>query len=390
MFRLLFVTHSFPPPDRPLASVGGMQRVATELHHALEQLPDLHLESQILYSSWERVHQRVPYFLLKTVGRLNQIARSKSVDAVLFSSMVTASLTTVRKKKLRRAGIKTAAIVHGQDVTTPFGPYQQFVPHVFSSIDAILPVSRATGEQCLERGLLPEKLHVVPNGVRLERFTPLINRIHMKRELLNTFSRQEVPFSENGLLLCSVGRQVKRKGFSWFIRHVMPRLPNNVHYWLAGDGPETETIQQSAKEAGVAHRVRLLGRVTDDELALLYRGADLFMMPNIPVPGTMEGFGVVLLECGLNGMPAIAARLEGIQDVINEDQNGHFVESGDADGFMEFVLKYYNDRPALKELSRRAAKYTRDTFSWEAVARQYVDVLKGLPQKTTGAAEHRL
>lgn len=378
MFRLLFVTHSFPPPDRPLASVGGMQRVATELHHALEQLPGVHLESQILYSSWERVHQRVPYFLAKTAGRLSKVAREKSVDAVLFSSMVTASLAAFRKKRLQKANIKTAAIVHGQDVTTPFGPYQRFVPHVFNSIDAILPVSRATGEQCLERGLPPEKLHVVPNGVKLERFAPLVDRAQMKQELLEALNRQDTPMSSNTLLLCSVGRQVKRKGFIWFIQHVMPRLPEDVHYWLAGDGPETEAIKRVAKETGLAHRVRLLGRVTDEELALLYRGADLFMMPNIPVPGTMEGFGVVLLECGLNGMPAIAARLEGIQDVIHENENGHFVESGDADGFTEFVLKYYNDRPALKELSYRAAKYTQDTFSWGAVAKQYVNVLKGI------------
>ena len=378
MFRLLFVTHSFPPPDRPLASVGGMQRVATELHQALDQLPDVHLESQILYSSWERVHQRVPYFLLKTAGRLSQVAREKSVDAVLFSSMVTASLTTLRKRKLQKAGIKTAAIVHGQDVTTPFVLYQRFVPKVFGSIDAILPVSRATGEQCLERGLAPAKLHVVPNGVKLDRFAPLADRVQMRQELLIALDHQETPLPDNALLLCSVGRQVKRKGFTWFIQDVMPRLPEDVHYWLAGDGPETETIQRVAQESGVSHRVRLLGRISDEELALLYRGADLFMMPNIPVPGTMEGFGVVLLECGLNGMPAIAARLEGIQDVIKENENGHFVESEDADGFTEFVLKYYHDRTSLKELSYRAASYTRDTFSWGAVARQYVNVLKGL------------
>ena len=378
MFRLLFVTHSFPPPDRPLASVGGMQRVATELHHAIDQLPDVHLESQILHSSWERVHQRVPYFLFQTARRLSKVATDRSVDAILFSSMVTASLTTVRKKRLAKAGINTAAIVHGQDVTTPFGPYQRFVPHVFNSIDAILPVSRATGEQCLERGLPPEKLHVVPNGVKTERFAPLTDRRHMRSELLLALDNMDAPLPANALLLCSVGRQVKRKGFSWFIQNVLPRLPEDVHYWLAGDGPETETIQRTAQEAGVAHRVRLLGRVTDEQLALLYRGADLFMMPNIPVPGTMEGFGVVLLECGINGMPAIAARLEGIQDVIKDGANGHFVESGDADGFTEWILRYYNDRSSLIGLSDRATAYTKNTFSWQAVARQYVDVLRGL------------
>ena len=379
--RLLFVTHSFPPPDKPLASVGGMQRVATELHHALSLLPEIELHSQILYSSWERVHQRVPYFLLQTTKKLRQAAREQSIDAVLFSSMVTASLTTVTRKRLNNAGIKTAAIVHGQDVTTPFGLYQRFVPHIFNSIDAILPVSRATGEQCLERGLTPEKMHIVPNGIQLNRFPKLESRALMRRELLEKFNNNNNPISDQALLLCSVGRQVKRKGFAWFIEHVLPQLPEDVHYWLAGDGPETELLRKVAREANVSERVRLLGRVSDEDLALLYRGADLFMMPNIPVPGTMEGFGVVLLESGLNGMPAIASRLEGIQDVIKEGENGHFVESGDITGFKAAILQYYNDRKALSNLSERATHYTRDTFSWQAVAKSYVRILDSICEK---------
>ena len=304
------------------------------------------------------------------------------MDAVLFSSMVTASLTTISKRRLQRAGIKTAAIVHGQDVTIPFGPYQRFVPHVFNSIDAILPVSRATGEQCLERGLPPSKMHVVPNGVKLERFAPLKDRVEMRKELLTKLDHVSATLPDNALLLCSVGRQVKRKGFTWFIEHVLPHLPDDVHYWLAGDGPETELIRQTALQSGVSNRVRLLGRISDEELALLYRGADLFMMPNIPVPGTMEGFGVVLLESGLNGMPAIAARLEGIQDVIKENENGHFVESGDARGFIETILNYYQDRDSLRKLSHKAATFTRDTFSWNAVARSYVQVLTSICNKS--------
>ena len=352
--------------------------MATELHHALSSLPDVELHSQILYSSWERVHQRVPLFLMQTALKLRRIAKERSVDAVLFSSMVTASLTAITKKKLHGAGIKTAAIVHGQDVTIPFAPYQQFVPRVFNSIDAILPVSRATGEQCIERGLPPEKMHIVPNGVNLERFAPLKDRSKMRNELLDKMGAGHPPLPKNTLLLCSVGRQVKRKGFTWFIENVLPQLPENIHYWLAGDGPETELIRQTAQQAGVSNRIRLLGRISDEELALLYRGADLFMMPNIPVPGTMEGFGVVLLESGLNGMPAIAARLEGIQDVIKEGENGHFVESGDTEGFKEAILQYYHDRDALKNVSLRATTYTRDTFSWQAVARSYVRVLKSI------------
>ncbi len=356
-----------------------MQRVATELHEALSSRTDIQLQSQILYSSWERINRAVPFFLVRSAAKLQRLASEEKIDAVLFSSMVTASLSVIRRRIFEKAGIKTAAIVHGEDVTLPVWIYQKFVPRIFNALDAVMPVSEATGVQCLDRGLSEDKLYVVPNGVKIERFTPPQDRAAMRNALVNAFDGDASPsLSDRALILCSVGRQVKRKGFAWFVANVMPQLPDDVHYWLAGDGPETEAIRAAARNHGVSERVRLLGRVSDEHLALLYRGADLFIMPNIPVPGTMEGFGVVLLEAGINGMPAIASRLEGIQDVIQEGQNGHFVDSGNAEGFRDTILSYFHDRKALEALSDSAYAFTRGTFGWKSVAKRYVNVLKGL------------
>src|SRR5690625_7613993 len=72
----------------------------------------------------------------------------------------------------------------------------------------------------------------------------------------------------------------------------------------------------------------MLGRLSEVDLSRLYRGADLFVMPNIPVEGDMEGFGVVMLEAGLSGLPVVASSLEGILDVVEEGNNGHLIESG--------------------------------------------------------------
>ena len=349
-----------------------MQRVATELYEAMGALDNLSLDGQLLYSSWDWVHYRVPGFLASSYRKLRRLATSQAVDVVLFSSMVTAALAVPLRKVFQTNGITTAAIVHGQDVTTPFGPYQKFVPKVFNAVDAILPVSKATGDQCLLRGLPASKLRVVPNGVKLERFEALAPHPTMRQEMFASLGRS---LPENALLLCTVGRQVKRKGFAWFIDQVMPRLPEHVHFWLAGDGPEENAITEAARHHGLQDRVVRLGRITDAQLSHLLRGADLFMMPNIPVPGTMEGFGVVMLEAGLCGLPAVAARLEGIQDVITEGINGHLVESGDADAFAGHNQRYEADRLTLRALSESAYQHTKHTFGWPSVAQQYVDTL---------------
>lgn len=368
-----------------MENIGGMQRVAMKLHESLDrrnvdasgagaQSSAFEYDSVLLRSSWTWTHVKVVPFLLWAAWMIAQKARRDEVDVVLFSSMVTAALAVPLRPLLQKHGVRTAAIVHGLDVTTPFPPYQWFVPKVFGALDLVLPVSRATGEACTQRGLPERKLQVVPNGIDPDRFRPPESRAQRRRNLTDALGS----LPDDALLLCSVGRQVKRKGFEWFIEHVMPKLPGDVHYWLAGDGPEHDAIQSAIDRNGLNGRVRLLGRVTDTELAHLYRGADLFVMPNIPVPGDMEGFGVVMLEAGQCGTPAVAARLEGIRDVITDGVNGHLVEPEAPEGFVEAIRRYHRAPDALAAASERAREHTQSTFGWPAVAGQYVRVLRDL------------
>jgi phosphatidylinositol alpha-1,6-mannosyltransferase len=372
--RLLFVSHSLPPEDRPLENVGGMQRVATKLHEALTARPEP-TGGLLLRSTWRMTHLKTGPFLAKALWRILRLVQHDAIDAVLFSSMVTATLALPLGGFLRRHGVAAAAIVHGRDVTLPVAPWQWLVPKVFGALDAVLPVSRATGAACTARGLPEAKLHVVPNGIDTDRFASPASRPAMRRALTDALGDPAHPLPDDALLLCSVGRQVERKGFAWFIDRVMPRLPADVHYWLAGDGPQAEAIASAVERHGLHPRVRLLGRVSEDDLARLYRGADLFVMPNVPVVGDMEGFGIVMLEAGQNGCPVVAARLEGIQDVVTEGVNGHLVPTGDAGAFADRILRYRHAPERLRRASARAYRHITDHFGWPAVARRYVEVM---------------
>ncbi|MEF8797115.1 MAG: glycosyltransferase family 4 protein [Salinivenus sp.] len=380
--RLRFVSHSLPPVGRPLANLGGMQRVALKLHETLaaraERAPSLQYDALLLRSTWRWVHLRTPLFLLRAAASI--VRRARRDDVLLFSSMVTASLAVPLQGLLRRHGVRTAAIVHGLDVTTPFGPYQWFVPKVFAALDAVFPVSRATARACRTRGAAPEKLHVIPNGIDPDRFAPPPDRAAGRAALADGLG---TPPPSDALLLCGVGRQVERKGTAWFVDRVMPRLPSDVHYWIAGDGPQDEAIQAAIDRHDLGPRVRHLGRISDANLARLYRGADLFVMPNVPVEDDMEGFGIVLLEAAQCGTPAIAARIDGIQDVITEGVNGHLVEPQAPAAFVEAIRPYRQAPDALADAAARAAEYTTATFGWDSVADLYVAACRTLHE--TGA-----
>ena len=376
--RVLFVSHTFPPADRPLSSVGGMQRVATDLHEALLHHPEVTVREMVLRSSWRWIYLRTPAYLARVYRHVEDLARRGEVDVVLFSSVISAVLVSFPlQRTLRAGGVRTVAVAHGDDVTFPLGPYQRRLRRVFAGIDAVVSVSRATGAACTGRGLDPGKLHVIPNGVREDRFAEAGPEAASRGDRLAALDASASRLDDDAFLLCSVGRQVPRKGFAWFVDEVMPTLPDRVHYWLAGSGPQTDEIRAAGSRRGLDDRLRLLGPVSDEHLGLLYRNSDLFIMPNIAVPGTMEGFGVVMLEAGMCGLPTIASRLEGIQDVISESENGHLVPSGCADGFRRAIMRYVDDRSILEPVRSRAVEHTR-RFRWPVVADSYVGLMQSL------------
>jgi phosphatidylinositol alpha-1,6-mannosyltransferase len=371
--RLLFVSHSFPPVDAPLSNVGGMQRVATELHAALGARDDVAMRTIALRSSWKLVHLKAVPFLLSLAVRLGREAEKHRADTILFTSMTTALPLLIAGPALKRKGIRLGAIVHGLDVTDPNPLYQMAVRRVCGMLDAVMPVSRATGEELVARGVPRERVHVVPNAVDLDRFDGVAaSRAEPGRVSITGTD----PLPDDAFLLVTVGRQVRRKGFVWFIENVMPKLPDRVVFWLAGDGPERENIEAAIERTGLGQRVRCLGKISEAELVELYRRGQLFIMPNIIVPGDMEGFGIVMLEAGACGLPALAADLEGIRDVIDEGTNGWFAPSENANAFVSRIESLLDDPDALRAASERTAEYVTSTFRWDSTAQRYLDALQ--------------
>ncbi len=375
--NVLFVSHSLPPADEPLANVGGMQRVATELDTALAGRTDITYASFVLRSRWSSHYRKLPGFAWRLFRHLRSRCRKRDVDVVLFSSMVTAALMLFLRGRFDRAGMKAVAVAHGRDVTVKNPLYQWLLPRLFRSLDQVIAVSRATAAACAVRGMPRSRLTIIPNGVDPNRFPKPVFGRNGERSKLSRLTNGG-PLPQDAFVVCSVGRQVERKGFAWFVANVLPTVPNDVHYVLAGDGPEGETIRAAARENNVTDRVHLLGRISEEDLNLLYRAADLFVMPNVPVDGDMEGFGVVMLEAGLSGLPTVASRLEGIRDVIREGENGVLVRAKDSRDFADSLLHFYKNRAHLEQTARRAYAYTAARFSWPGVSEMYVNTLREL------------
>lgn len=364
--RILYVSHTHPPPGAILDNVGGMQRVSRQLIDEWQRNDDVEVIEETINVS-EKVGLTTFLFLLKQCFKLPGRAKKSNADVVLFSSMVTASLAFFVRKRM---GIPMVTINHGRDVTLPVGIYQWFVPKVFARLDGVISVSNATRDECIKRGMKEEQGVALPNGFDLNKLEHFPDKELSRKTLSNEFN-----IALNGkFALLTVGRQVKRKGHEWFIRNVLPKLESDVVYLVVGDGPEYENVQRAVTETGQDHRVFLLGRQPDDILKKAYAASDLFVMPNVPVKGDMEGFGIVLLEANMAQTPAVASDLEGIKDVITNGKNGYRITPKKADLFARKVDEVLDGN--LEDFSKKTRNYVKEQFSWQTVARQYLDYLK--------------
>jgi len=288
--------------------------------------------------------------------------------------MVTSSVLPALIKK---PNIPCITINHGQDVTLPFAPYQWYIKKVFKKLDGVISVSTATKKASVQRGMDSEKGVALPNGFDMN----VLKNLPEKKEARNLIEKEfSIDLSDKKLLL-SVGRQVKRKGHEWFISEVLSKVRTNVIYLIVGDGPENENIVNARENSDQKEKIVIVGKQSQKNLFACYAAAYLFRRPNIPVDGEMEGFGIVILEANIAGVPAIASDLEGIKDVIMDGKNGYKIPAGCMDLFakkIDYVLE-----EELSELSARSKKYVKKKYNWDTVVDQYISFLKCTANKAS-------
>jgi phosphatidylinositol alpha-1,6-mannosyltransferase len=119
----------------------------------------------------------------------------------------------------------------------------------------------------------------------------------------------------------------------------------------------------------------MLGYVSSEDLRILLNTTDIFVQPNIRVPGDMEGFGIAVIEAGSAGLPVVASDLEGLRDAVIPGENGLLVASEQAEGFIRTINELIRNVDERRLLAARAKETVARNFHWHAIAARYLDVI---------------
>lgn len=344
-----------------------MERMNQHLVDALRPLCELHLVA------WGGAPRGLPWFALSAAARVSaRLARRSTRPDVLCLGDAAMSPLGAALGGLGR--VPVAAIAHGLDVTFPRWGYPALVLPALRRCDRVICVSRFTADACAERGVPPERLRVIPNGIRPPPAMPA--RPEARKELI----ARDWPVLADEPFLLTVGRLVPRKGVESFIRDALPllraRFPR-LQYGVVGSGPEEDAIRRAIAETRAEGNVFVRGRVDEPTLRLAYAAADLFLMPNRPVPGNPEGFGIVAMEASSYGLPVVATAIEGIADAVKDGVNGRGLPAGQPEAFAQAALDLLGRPAELAAMGQSARAFAMEHL-WDKIAPRYLDVFREL------------
>lgn len=375
---ILFVSHKYPP------ATGGMEKQCYELVEGMRKYAQVY--TLILAEGQSRLH----FFWNLERSILEQIRLHPDISVVHFND---ALIGAVAARHTGYRHLKRMVTVHGLDVVFPNRTYQQRIFPRFAEYDQLIAVSKATAQACIDRGIPVQRVTVVPNGVDHAIAT-------MPHGLPLSTLAQQYGFDTQTPYFVAMGRSVKRKGFSWFASEVLPHLNMDAQLIIIGPFEQEPGILERLLglfPKAFAHQIALLlgfpsdqaalrpllrnqprlhhlGRLPFDHLVAILRGAHGFVMPNISVPGDMEGFGLVCLEAALAPVPVFASGIEGITEAILNDENGILLPAEQPEAWQS-SLNHCLEYPDLyRQKAVDFQRFTLENYSWDLMVRRYAAV----------------
>ncbi len=356
--RILFLARRYPP------TIGGIQTHCHALYTRLVNQAQVRLvalgHQSLLHLAWF-----LPYCFVVALWAV----LFRRVDAVYFADGVSAVLAPL----LRPLGpARFITTVYGLEMTYK-NPLARALMHWgVRACDKVVVISENSRRITSESGVSEDKLEIIYLGVEpLELSPDALESVKARFE-----EEHGLRFGQDRILLL-FGRQVPRKGMAEFLQKGMPLLNTDIRLVICGPfASETARLQEHCQSDDLKDRVVLLGPVPDDVLAMLRTSCDLFLMPNIHIPGDVEGFGQTQLECMYAGTPAVAFAVDALTESVRE--GGFLVDPEDYPAFVAQIHRFFALSPTERaDLGHQCRAYVQREYAQKKIAAQYMELFIG-------------
>ncbi|MCO7127556.1 glycosyltransferase [Sporolactobacillus shoreicorticis] len=238
---------------------------------------------------------------------------------------------------------------HGYDMLRYVKQKGQDAYHdLFRSPAFILPISDFWRRRCIELGADPSKIIIHHMGIDLLRFDSHPSQL------------------AKPAVIVSAARLVEKKGLIYGIKAVGQLIKKgySVRYFIAGDGPLRDMLQQLIDDNKLTRHVRLLGWKTQDEWIELMKTAQIVLAPSVTASdGDMEGIPVQLMEAMAMRKIVVSTYHSGIPELIHDKENGFLVAEKNADALSRVLEEVILSPEKWGRITQNARQTIKDQFN---------------------------
>jgi len=228
--------------------------------------------------------------------------------------------------------------------------------------DRVIAVSNALKQEAQWMYGIPEtKADVVYNGVRCSDFDSWVDPGDVRR--LYGIGPMDP-------MVLVVGRLVYQKGPDLLVRAI-PFILNyypNAKFVFVGDGEMRAEVELQARNSGVSHATRFLGKKSDTALQDLFKATDC-----VCVPSRNEPFGIVILEAWSAGKPVVATTNGGPNEIVWHDVNGLKIQDN-PESIAWGIGTLFNDFDHARWMGHNGRMTVETAFSWDVIADETLQV----------------
>lgn len=232
--------------------------------------------------------------------------------------------------------------------------------HGMEVADKVIGVSNLTRRIIIDHyGIAPEKVFAVHNRINADEYGSGVDERIFK---LKNDGKKIVLFA---------GRITLQKGPEYFLTVAKKVLEyeQNVLFVMAGSGDMEFQMMRHAASLGISDKVLFTGFLRGEELAHIYKLADVFVMPSVSEP-----FGIAALESIIHGTPVIMSKQSGVSEIV---QNALKVDFWDVDEMANKILSVISF-PSLKNTLQLNGRNEVGAFSWDTAANETLNLYRTL------------
>jgi len=296
---------------------------------------------------------------LKTLTGLITLIRKEHIDIVNTHS---GKDTWVGGLAAKLSGAK---FIRTRHLSNPINPSR--LNFINSLADFIITTGEGVREEMIRNNrIAPEKILSIPTGVDEKRFYPgCCNRKKMRK-------KYRLPDDAFLVGIVAVLRSFKRHDLFLEAAYILAEKYQNIHFVIAGDGPQRLSIERMISEKDLEKRVHLLGHVDHPEE--IYSALDLFVLSS----DSKEGVPQSVIQGLIMGVPVIATDVGSTRDLYTaEPKNMYLIPPGDAFLLAQSIETLYTGSSTSKGLASVGPRSVRH-FTRRIMAHKLFEIYHSL------------